>query len=407
MNWTELANAAAAMAISGALNGLWSGLLLAGAGAAVIRLQPRTNATTRYAIWFTALVCVLAVPVLLPLIPRPAPVAVAASASALHWNVPITTEWLVYALLGWIGIAAILLARVGWSLVHIASLKRGATVIGSRGRIQLLASRDVRVPMAAGFVRRAVIFPRWLLEELTGEEFDQILRHEMAHLRRWDDWAQLFQAVVQAVLFFNPAIYWIGRRLKIEREMACDDWVVAATGRARPYAACLTHLHELTRRASAPQLAPGATARKRWQITERIEALLRADRHVAPRFARSGWIGAMALVSAALIVAVEVAPPIGVQELPLASMQMASLPAPGVPASAWSKPALPRALPVRHKVMASIRHSTPVEQHAVPPPVLAAPSIFLVNWQVQEPRSYVIIAVIFIEPPPPPAMNRI
>lgn len=167
MNWTELANAAAAIALSGALNSLWSGLLLAGVATLVIRLLPRSNATTHYAIWFTALLCVLAVPVVLPLIPRPAPVALAATAPALHWNVPVTTQWPVYAVLGWMGIAAILLARVGWSLVHIASLKRGATAIGSRRGIRLLASADVRVPMAAGFVRRAVIFPQWLLEELT------------------------------------------------------------------------------------------------------------------------------------------------------------------------------------------------------------------------------------------------
>ena len=114
---------------------------------------------------------------------------------------------------------------------------------------------------------------------MSAEEFEQVLCHEMAHLRRWDDWTQLAHAVAQAVLFFNPAIYWIGRRLKIEREMACDDWVVSATGEARPYAACLTHLHELTRRAPAPQLAPGATTRTRWQISARVEALLQADRN--------------------------------------------------------------------------------------------------------------------------------
>jgi beta-lactamase regulating signal transducer with metallopeptidase domain len=130
-----------------------------------------------------------------------------------------------------------------------------------------------------------------------------VLCHEMAHLRRWDDWTQLAQAVAQAMLFFNPAIYWIGRRLKIEREMACDDWVVSTTGEARPYAACLTHLHELTRRAPAPQLAPGAITRMRWQLRARVEALLQPDRNSTPRFSRSGWMAACALVSAALIVA--------------------------------------------------------------------------------------------------------
>jgi bla regulator protein blaR1 len=403
VNWIEWVNAAAAMALSGALNSLWTGLLLAALAALAVRMMPRSNATTRYAVWWIALVLALAVPVVIPFVPRPAAPSLAVPAPAIHWTVPVTAEWPVYAVLAWLGMAAILLARVGWSLLHIAALKRGAAPIGSRGRIRLLASGDVRVPMAAGFLRRAVIFPQGLLEQLTPEEFDQILRHELAHLRRWDDWTQLFQAVAQAVLFFNPALYWIGRRLKIEREMACDDWVVAATGRARPYAACLTHLHELTRRASAPQLAPGATARTRWQITARVEALLRPGRQAAPRFARSGWIAALALVSAALVAATQIAPPVGVQELPLASIQLASLPAPHAPAIART-PA--RAAPPRFRLLARAHRRAPLVRPAGPAAPVIETGIVLVNWRIQTPPSYLVITVIFFEPPPP-AMTRI
>ena len=222
--------------------------------------------------------------------------------------------------------------RQAWSLLHIHGLKRRATMLGQRGNIRLLASAEARVPMAAGFVRRAIVFPHSVLDSLTPEEFEQVLCHEMAHLGRWDDWTQLAHAIAQAILFFNPAIYWIGRRLKIEREMACDDWVVSTTGEARPYAACLTHLHEVTRRARAPQLAPGATSGKQWQIVARVEALLQPDRNSTPRFSRSGWMAACALVSAALIVAGRTTPPVGVQEIPLATMALAHLRAPAAPA---------------------------------------------------------------------------
>src|ERR1022692_3569241 len=248
-------------------------------------------------------------------VPRPAPAA-AASAPALPsapWIVPVTAQWPVYAVVAWLAITAFLLARVAWSLVHIPGLKRRATLLGPGGNIRVLASAEARVPMAAGFVRRAIVFPQSVVDELTPPEFEQVLCHEMAHLRRWDDWTQLAHAVAQAALFFNPAIYWIGRRLKIEREVACDDWVVSTTGEARPYAACLTHLHELTRRAPAPQLAPGATTRTRWQLRARVEALLQPDRNTTPRFSRSGWMAACALVCAALIVAARTTPPVGVQ----------------------------------------------------------------------------------------------
>ena len=71
-----------------------------------------------------------------------------------------------------------------------------------------------------------------------------MLLHELAHLRRWDDWTKLAQRLAEAIFFFHPAIYWIARNLNLEREVACDDWVVVHTGRTKPYALCLTRLVE-------------------------------------------------------------------------------------------------------------------------------------------------------------------
>jgi hypothetical protein len=282
---------------------------------------------------------------------------------------------------------------VVWSLHHIHSLKRRATLLGTRGNIRLLASADVRVPMAAGFIQRAIIFPQAVLAQLSPEEFEQVLCHELAHLRRWDDWTQLLQAVGQALLFFNPVVQWIGRRLEIEREIACDHWVVSATGKARPYAACLTHLHELTRRARAPQLAPGATGRTRWQISARIEALLEADRHSTPRLSRSGWLAACALASAALVVATQVTPPVGVAELPLASIPLARLNTPAVPALALTHP---RAAPAKPRLLAS-RVQKPAQTEYV----------LVRAWSVETPSNYLVITVVFFEPPPVTLLNRI
>jgi hypothetical protein len=314
-------------------------------------------------------------------------------------------RWPVYAVLAWLAIAAILLARVAWSLAHIHGLKRRATLLGQRGNIRVLASAEARVPMAAGFVRRAIVFPQSVLDELTPLEFEQVLCHEMAHLRRWDDWTQLAQAIAEAVLFFNPAIYWAGRRLKIEREMACDDWVVSTTGEARPYAACLTHLHELTRRAPAPQLAPGATTRTRWQLRARVEALLQPDRNSTPRFSRSGWMAACALVSAALMVAARTAPPVGVQEIPLATMAVAQLSPPAAPAIAPVISWAPRkTAPARPRLLAS---RMPKPELPAPPALTDGPIVLVRAWQVEVSPTYFVIAVVFFEPPPPAVLNGI
>jgi beta-lactamase regulating signal transducer with metallopeptidase domain len=390
------------MAVSGALNGLWLGLLLAGLAAGMVRVLPRSNATTRYAIWFTTLLLAVVVPAIL-LIPKasPATAGIAETPSAAPWMVPVMARWPVYAAVAWLAIAGILLARVAWSLAHIHGLKRRAILLCRRGNIRVLVSTEARVPMAAGFVRRAIVFPQSVLDELTPGEFEQVLCHEMAHLRRWDDWTQLAQAVTQAALFFNPAVYWIGRRLKIEREMACDDWVVSATGEARPYAACLTHLHELTRRAPAPQLAPGASTGRRWQLRARVEALLQPDRNCMPRFSRSGWMAAGALVSAALIVAARTTPPVGVQEIPVAAMAFARPGTPPPPALSWAPK---RFVAPRPRLTASW---LPQLDLPAPPSLTDAPVVLVRAYQVEVSPAYFVIAVVFFQPPPHTAMHGI
>jgi len=78
------------------------------------------------------------------------------------------------------------------------------------------------VPTAIGFFQPAVIVPAWTLRELSAEELHSVLLHELAHLRRWDDWTNLAQELVGALFFFHPAVWRIGSRLSLEREMACD-----------------------------------------------------------------------------------------------------------------------------------------------------------------------------------------
>lgn len=405
MNWLCWADFLSAAAVSGALNSLWAGMLLVALAAVVLRLLPRTNAATRYAVWFTALLLILAMPAVL-LIPRHSPAVTAVVASVevrpAPLAIPVTASWPVYLALGWLAITALLLARIGWSLAHIIRLKRRAAPLCMRDNYHVLASEDIQVPMAAGFLRRAILFPKALVNDLTSGEFEQVLCHEIAHLRRWDDWTQLIQALAQAVLFFNPAVYWIGRSLKIEREMACDDWVVSQTGEARPYAACLTHLHELTRRASAPQLAPGASTRRRRLISARVEALLRPDRSSTPRFSRSGWIAAGAMASAVLLLAAKTVPPVGVQELPVSVMAFARIAPPAAPAIALTSLAPRHVTYFRPPRTLASRMTAP---QLPMPPDLAASVMVVSAWQVQASPTYYIITVVFFEPPPPTVLS--
>ena len=129
---------------------------------------------------------------------------------------------------------------------------------GIRRQPQLLVSSHVSGPMSLGFFRPTIVIPRTILETLSHSELEQIVLHELAHLHRRDDWSNLAQKLIEAVLPIQPAVYWLGYPISLAREMACDDWVIAATGAPRPYAAALTKVAELSQWQRAGVLAAGA-----------------------------------------------------------------------------------------------------------------------------------------------------
>jgi hypothetical protein len=139
--------------------------------------------------------------------------------------------------------------------------------------------------LAIGFIRPAVILPKWVLADLSSKEISAILIHEFAHLRRWDDWANLFQKLVRAVFFFHPSVWWVDRRLALDREIACDDAVLAATNQAHDYARCLVDLAEksLLRRSLA--MAQAAVHRVQ-HMSVRISQILDPSRPRAPRISK-------------------------------------------------------------------------------------------------------------------------
>src|SRR6185369_4834290 len=109
-----------------------------------------------------------------------------------------------------------------------------------------------------------------------------IVLHEFAHLRRWDDWTNLAQKSVRALFFFHPAVLWIERRLTLEREMACDDVVLAYTQNPAAYARCLVSLAEKSFVRRTMAMAQAAIGRAH-ETTLRLAQILDADRPKATR----------------------------------------------------------------------------------------------------------------------------
>ena len=138
-----------------------------------------------------------------------------------------------------------------------------------------------------------ILIPCWVMQELSAEELNQILLHELAHFGRWDDWTNLAQKVVKALFFFHPAVWWIEKRVSLEREMACDDAVLAETASPRAYAECLANLAEKTLLHRSLALAQSALGRIR-QTSLRVAQILDVNR--APVTARA-WKPAVSLLA--------------------------------------------------------------------------------------------------------------
>jgi beta-lactamase regulating signal transducer with metallopeptidase domain len=284
------------------LNALLQGTIVTMAAAALLRLV-RTNAATRYWTYLAALAAVVGLQVraLLPAEAAPAPefpvVAVPVPASS--------GDWFVWAGAVWVAISSALLIRLALSYRSARRLKAAASPAtsrvcravesaGVRRRVRVLISPAGRAPLSLGFTDPAILIPAHHLDELSDAELDHVVLHELAHLERRDDWTKLAQKLVQALLFFHPAVLWLGRHLDLEREIACDDWVVAVTGERRAYASCLARLAEITTPSYSPAAALGSGFTTR-QLSRRIEMLLDKGRN------RTRGVSSLALLAALLL----------------------------------------------------------------------------------------------------------
>jgi beta-lactamase regulating signal transducer with metallopeptidase domain len=263
MIWPQL-QTVAPLAIGRILNSLPEGLLLALFAWIMLRLLPRQNSGTRFAVWFVALLAVAG----LPFVGSSALHSFSASGVARP-AINLPREWGLFLLLAWILASSIAIVRLAAGVWRLRKLRKSCVAIdvatldpsvrktiagfNSPRSVSLATSETVNVPAALGFFNPMVVIPAWALRELPPEELSIILLHEFAHLRRLDDWTNLLQKIVRAVLPFHPAVWWIENRLSLEREMACDDLVLAETANPRGYAKCLIALLEksLSRRGLA------------------------------------------------------------------------------------------------------------------------------------------------------------
>lgn len=244
-----------------------------------------------------------------------APNARAATGALEHPWIQIRSRRLLRALeVTWALLSLLMLVRLAIGYGELRRLKLGSIPapdawqarfkdLCARNRVhrtaQLLISDEIRAPMSLGFRNPAILLPRALLDILSASELVHVLMHELAHLGRRDDWTNLAQKFIEILLPIQPAVHWIGRRMSLEREIACDDWVIAASGTPKPYAASLARVAELSSCGHAGILAAGAAA-NRSQLFLRVRHMLNTKPAARPTLAL-GPLGATTAAVIALI----------------------------------------------------------------------------------------------------------
>lgn len=142
--------------------------------------------------------------------------------------------------------------------------------LGLTARVVLAESARVYTPMVVGVVRPFIILPAGLISGLNAEQLEAILLHELMHIRRNDFLLNLFQSLLEALLFFNPFVWMISAILRTEREHCCDDAVIVNGANTKAYVRALAALEESR---STNTLALSFAGNKN-QLLERIKRLM-------------------------------------------------------------------------------------------------------------------------------------
>lgn len=169
-------------------------------------------------------------------------------------------------------------------------LKRISGALGLRCQVTIATSARISSPLTLGSISPIILLPTGLLSGMSTTQIEAILVHELYHIKRRDYIINIFQALVEVLLFYHPAIWHINNIIREERENCCDDQTVAFCGDAIAYARALTQIQDMNA-LTKPTLAMSATGPKVGNFTNRIKRLF--NKYPNPAQARSKGIFAI------------------------------------------------------------------------------------------------------------------
>ena len=314
---TALADHPFAQALAWALlHFLWQGAVLGLAAMACFRVFSR-SANARYVAGVATLAAMLAAPVVTTIWIASARTAAPATASVsagppIRLNAPIpsvsTSSTAAPAATGaaqsltgivlaiWmIGVTALSIRLLGgWLTARRvarrvlrpaapeiqAMAKRLAGRLALQRIVDVVESAGVAVPIMVGWLKPVILLPTSVISGFTPEQVEALIVHELAHVRRNDYLVNLLQAAVETVLFYHPAVWWVSRRIRSEREHCCDDLAVTICDRL-VYARALSDLAAMT----TPAVAMAATS---GSLVDRVRRIL--GRSTAESETGAGWL---------------------------------------------------------------------------------------------------------------------
>jgi len=322
---------------------IWQGAVVAAILAAVLALLDRRSANARYIASCAALALLLILGVATGVRAYEPVNAIASTppvaAAPIAYNLSIPTDAPMELSLGarllatarhslpsvvmvWLIGVALLSSRLLMTWLKTQRLARGAARAANdewhrmvtrlakamqlRRAVRLVESAAVEVPAVIGWLRPIILLPASTLTGLAPRQIEMVLAHELAHIRRHDFFVNLLQAVVETLMFYHPAVWWMSHRVRIERENCCDDLAVAVCGDAIQYARALARLEELR----APEIAMAANG---GSLLDRIRRIAGARAESIGLGSR--WTAAVAMLSiVAIIVAVPSLPALAQRE---------------------------------------------------------------------------------------------
>ncbi|RZM01166.1 MAG: M56 family metallopeptidase, partial [Pedobacter sp.] len=137
--------------------------------------------------------------------------------------------------------------------------------------VQLLQSGITKVPLIVGHLRPVILIPLGMLNGLSGKEIEAILCHELAHIKRQDYLVNLLQSFAEILFFFNPAVLWISKLIREERENCCDDLALSITSNKKEYVHALISCEEFDVASVNYAMAFG---KKRNQLMDRVSRII-------------------------------------------------------------------------------------------------------------------------------------